>query len=463
MKILKIVMYSLCFVSLFWAVVVFFGAPFFTWAIVKYSDGQLIPSQVRVSPKLDIIVEKLDYEVKETKNMPAISGYSRAVKFIWSVRKGSPFLQLSFGPTALKDMGSADRISLYTSEIRDFELSKIHLNLKASNLDVEKTGTAKEVTMDGILRVDQSELTDLSLNAFELDLNYHGSYFMAALEGHLDRLSLVVPLSQQILATSLMADSIQLAEAGIDIMDVSGDVDFFNSGAKFSLNIETLKELNLQGDFKNIKTDGIVFTQDNRIESKFKTQVNSVSIFDERLGFRNVNAELIQDFSKNWSLNISAATLKSEIWFENMFYGTMPEASILIAASFDEKMGRLKSNVSFENNMEKGERIFGGGEISVALVTADQVFDCYSQKCDVKDITAKYFIDVGGERIDGTSKCRRKPCSLLTMRSRAVTSKTAEFFFGLRDQNLLNPLVLLFLQSAFLSGKQSGQGHEIEF
>ena len=339
--------------SLFWAVVIFFGAPFFTWAILKYSDGQLIPSQVRVSPKLDILVEKLDYEFKETKNMPAISGYSRAVKFTWSVRKGRPFLQLSIGPTALKDVGYADRISVYSSEIRDFDLSNILLNLKASNLDVEKTGTAKEVIMDGILRVDRSELTDLSLNAFDLDLNYHGSYFMAALEGHLDRLSFAVPLSQQILATSLMTDSLHLAEAGIDVIDVNGKVDFFNSGAKFSLNIGTLKELNLQGDFKKIKTEGSIFSQDNRSESKFKTQVNSVSIFDKWLGFRNVNAELIQDFSKNWSLNISADILKSEIWFENMFYGTMPEASVLIAASFDEKMGRLKSNVSFENNKEK--------------------------------------------------------------------------------------------------------------
>ena len=61
-------MYGLCFMSLLWAVVVFFGAPFFTWAILKYSDGQLIPSQVRVSPKLDILAEKLDYEFKETKD-----------------------------------------------------------------------------------------------------------------------------------------------------------------------------------------------------------------------------------------------------------------------------------------------------------------------------------------------------------------------------------------------------------
>ena len=449
--------------SLLWAVVVFFGAPFFTWAILKYSDGQLIPSQVRVSPKLDILAEKLDYEFKETKNMPAISGYSRAVKFIWSVKKGSPFLQLSIGPTVLKDVGSVDRITIYSSEIRDFELSKILLNLKASNLDIEKTGTAKEVIMDGVLKMDRSELTDLSLNALELDLNYHGSYFMAGLEGHLDRLSLAVPLRQQILAASLMTDSLNLAQAGIDILDVSGKVDFFNSGAKFSLNIEALKELNLQGDFKKIKTEGIVFAQDDKSESKFKTWVNSVSFFDKRLGFRNVNAELLKDFSKNWSLNISAATLKSEIWFENFFYGTMPEASILITASFDEKMGRLKSKVSFENNKEKGERIFGIGEISAALVTADQVLDCYFLECNVRDISVKYFIDVGGERIDGTSSCGREPCSIQTMSSRVATSKTTEFFVGLRDQNLLNPLFVLFLQSAFLSGKQSGQGHEIEF
>ena len=76
---------------------------------------------------------------------------------------------------------------------------------------------------------------------------------------------------------------------------------------------------------------------------------------------------------------------------------------------------------------------------------------------------AKYFIDVGGERIDGTTNCLRKPCSIQNMSSKVTTSKTTEFFFSLRDQQLLNPLVLLFLRSAFLSGKQSGQGHEIEF
>ena len=72
------------------------------------------------------------------------------------------------------------------------------------------------------------------------------------------------------MCTSLMTDSLNLTEAGIDILDVSGKVDFFNNGAKFSLNIEALKELNLQGDFKKIKTEGIVFAQDDKVKANSK-------------------------------------------------------------------------------------------------------------------------------------------------------------------------------------------------
>ena len=55
------------------------------------------------------------------------------------------------------------------------------LNLKASNLDIEKLYGKR--SYNGWRLEDGSvELTDLSLNALELDLNYHGSYFMAGLE-----------------------------------------------------------------------------------------------------------------------------------------------------------------------------------------------------------------------------------------------------------------------------------------
>ena len=58
---LRVFLYLVCIISVGWSVLVFGGPPIVKRLILVYSNGALMPSDVAVSPGLDLSISRLDF------------------------------------------------------------------------------------------------------------------------------------------------------------------------------------------------------------------------------------------------------------------------------------------------------------------------------------------------------------------------------------------------------------------
>lgn len=457
-------MYCLCFLSLSWGLIVFCSSPLLTWAISKYSNGQLIAAEARITPKLDILVDKLDFDLYEIKGgIPDVAGYSRAVKLAWSLKSGEPLIKLSVGPTTIRGIGSFNKTSIFTQNLKDFDFSNVLLNLNVSQLNFENFGTVEEVKAKATLITDLLDITDLSFNASELNLAYFGEYLANGVNGQLKRLSLVMPLGQQNMRISLKSRRVHLVEPSLNVIDLAGDVELFPEEVNISLSIQALNSLRGLGDLSGINIEGSFPTDSNNSNGEVKAKIDFVRLLEDQITFKDVNSELVNNFEKKWWISIAANTEKSEVWSNKVYYGVVPEASVRVKVDFDNEIDEIQSNFSFATANSEAALVRGEGEIEASLINKEALFFCSNLECEFRDINLNYSLFIENEKIEGFSKCDNGPCSINNMTNIASTTKTIEFFNALKNQNLLNPFLVFYLQSAFLSGEKSGKGHEIKF
>ena len=102
--ILRVLLYFICIISIGWSVLIFGGPPILKGLISGYSNGALKPDGITVSPRLDIGISRLEFNFESKVAGRHIEGFSRAIEIAWSLFGEKPLLEISLGPTVVKDL-----------------------------------------------------------------------------------------------------------------------------------------------------------------------------------------------------------------------------------------------------------------------------------------------------------------------------------------------------------------------
>ena len=108
MIVLRVFLYIICIISISWSILVFGGPTVIKRLIIAYSNGSVIPSNISVTPTLQIKIGRMEYDFKATKAKVPIAGFSRSTEVFWSFFGEQPFLTVDIGPTVLKDFAIAE-------------------------------------------------------------------------------------------------------------------------------------------------------------------------------------------------------------------------------------------------------------------------------------------------------------------------------------------------------------------
>ena len=84
MFILRLILIILILACLGWSTIFFAGPLIVKWVIVSYSGGQIIPSNVTMTPKLDAKIGKLDFQFEVPQKDNIVNGFSRSAQIFWS-------------------------------------------------------------------------------------------------------------------------------------------------------------------------------------------------------------------------------------------------------------------------------------------------------------------------------------------------------------------------------------------
>ena len=129
MTILRIFLYLICTFSIGWSVIVFGGPVIIKKVISGYTNGALVASDITLSPTLKINIGRLDFTFTNNRPEKLVEGSSRAAEISWSLFGQKPFLDLSFGPTFLRDYASADNMHIYTPNVHEIDWKNIFFDI----------------------------------------------------------------------------------------------------------------------------------------------------------------------------------------------------------------------------------------------------------------------------------------------------------------------------------------------
>lgn len=134
MKLFTFFLYAICLICLFWGILFFSGPSLVSWAIVSYSKGQIIPSNVIVTPRLDVKISRANFEFEQISGQPGISGFARAIEISWSLSRSKPLLYASIGPTTFNQGNFVDKIDVLSESLGDFDMNNIKYEIKVTKL-----------------------------------------------------------------------------------------------------------------------------------------------------------------------------------------------------------------------------------------------------------------------------------------------------------------------------------------
>ena len=116
MRLLRFSLYLILFVCALWALLVTAGSWIITVLIKQNFDNTVSVSGLRVTPKLGITADRVDYIGLNLFSDQTFNGFSRAIKIHWGgILKREPFIYLSVGPTFVESFGTAQSQQLFLS------------------------------------------------------------------------------------------------------------------------------------------------------------------------------------------------------------------------------------------------------------------------------------------------------------------------------------------------------------
>ena len=259
MRILKIFLYVTLIISLSWSALFFMGPYLIKWTVEKYTDGQIIVSDASLTPKFDLNIGRVSYNIKKTERSEPIIGFSRGLSVSWSILNSAPFLNLTSGPTVLKDFGELKAIEIGTANFSDFDYDELMFFSNIFGLELNSDISIETLYLSSSLKDNLSKLIGLSFELKNLKSDKIGELSVDNVSGRLKSLDLTLPISTQQVVISLDAQDISQEQFYITVSDLGGDVNFYNGDMTFDLTANQLGVAKVPLQMKSLNLDGRYF------------------------------------------------------------------------------------------------------------------------------------------------------------------------------------------------------------
>ena len=456
---LRIFLYIICFLCLSWGAAIFAGPTFLKSFIKSYSNGQLNAYSITVTPKLNVVIGRLEYTKMDASGSSYLDGFARSVKVFWSIFSDEPFITVQAGPSLLSDIFIADSLTFSTPSFSELDFQEIVINADVRNLEMPSSFYSGSLQMQAIFDRDKNKLRELSLGFKSAGTEALGSWVADELYASIDEINFNFPIEEQAILINLSADK---STAIRDKLDLSGlEVFFTISGGEIEFQISS-------GDFKYTAHDlihGSINAQGIYDQSGFlkKAHLNfpNVSIWSGTSERSDISLEIMGTESAGYEIRVVAETSPLELSVNDNFIGTLP-ASNLSANLFSKNDGsELYGETGFKFINEGASEITGNADLSVILDNSTNIFSCLILDCEISAFETASNLNFDQEWISITSRCISSPCNFSKLSYILKTSNTAEIFYKINGSKIISPLHTFYFFALINEGKKVGDGHEV--
>lgn len=430
MLILRFFLYMICFFCMTWSFVIFGGPILLRGFINSYTDGVVTISDIRISPKLDVSIGRIELASKNNESKTHLRGFSRSTEISWSLKSGQSFLIIDFGPTVIKDLVVAERLLLQTPPFKELDWGNLILAGRADKLDFKSFGVVDDLVLEGDFNYEFLKVSDLYFELNKVEALYSGQQLsIGAVSLELDEVKLDdVPSSQNF-------------KGKFSAVDISDDRSHF-SISNMTGTIDVLGEIkNLKAELQNVRLPNIL---DLSSLSEVLIEINKID--DNKYG-----------------VSVDGNSNDFELYFASSFIGSIPPSSFKIDLELDTLKSQVTANSTINLDNLHPPAISGEASAKFLLNSIGGLLQCNIENCNLSGVDLNYQLDFGQEWVKGRSFCSGSPCTLRTMDNSVTTSGTSDVFTAINRAGILNPLYSLYLYSLVGSGQKIGRGHQLKF
>ena len=458
---LRFPLYLICALCLGWSVLVFGGPTLIKWIIISYSDGRVTPSNITVTPKLDVRISRLDYEFSDDDVLQPFGGFSRSVNVDWSLFDDQAFLEIQLGPTFLENTMLAESIKFYTLSYENIDLDKILFDIEVENFSVNNLGKAAILKGQSFYLPEKSKISDLSFKVTDLASEQTGLWDIKLVEGTAGDFSLSLPFDEQSVLEKFSAEQISSAIYKLLASNINGDITIREEEFGFDLNFAEMLFTDFSGNVGAMRTvgsfDGNGSLNELRIEA-----LNGV--FDNQaVSFSSVRADISKTRAQNYKALLDASLNKLDVTIGDNYWGSLPDSRIDIELNLDEAASTISSTINLNLTDTKGPNVTGLGQLNTKLNNEADLWDCLAAQCALSDFRLDYQIDLDQQSIKGESVCLTGNCAFRDIKNTLTISDTTKVFEVLGRSKMLNPFILAYIYAVVMAGEPSGRGHKINF
>ena len=387
-------------------------------------------------------------------------GFPRATEIAWSLFGEKPFLEISLGPSVVKDYATADSVKFYTPSFKTIDWKNIAVVANIESVVANPFAKIYSVTLDGLLNLEAAKISNVNIGAGELSaINGDARYTAGSLKTFLSELSLNGNLAEQLLSGTFTIEDIKTSEPNFTAPTAIVEVLVTETAKDLKINLHDVRLSEFGGYIKHLIVDGS-FTQSNALQEL--QIVSADGFFSKKLPkFQEISARIKRSDHEQYQVSIEGNLKEFEISESDNFIGLLPASNFVIDSEVDREVAKMTATSKFNFTTVSSTDISGFVEMGFSSELLRNL-ECSFLNCELSDINFLYEINIDDEWVKGSSYCSKSFCDLSEMELLVRTSNTASIFTILNQGKILSPLSSLYLYGVISSGQKINGGHELK-
>ena len=460
---LRTILYIICFLSLSWIFLLFAGPAVIQWSIAKFSGGQVVATNVNVTPKLFISLSNLRYIHDDETNVAPTVVIMRSAKVSWSIFRDQPFLVLDIGPTFLNNTRVLDSAKIYTPKFRDVNFTSPTFLAEIDTFKYDKEITLNDLKLNFNVDTENGVLHDLSFAFSDSRLGFNGDWSIGSFIGGADTLSLDRPIGQQALVLNVLAEEIngvrfentyRLSKLSLTLNVKRNFTEFMGKINDFYLEDTKnhIGSITAEGSVshKNFLKNATIDFYNGKFENNFPN-------------FSRITTDISGTKAGVYNFEVNGETIQKDFNTSARYIGTLPATKLDLNFSVDNSLSNIQGASEIKFNASEKSDISATLEFNLVSESGHSFVTCSMISCRFSGIDIDYTLLVDREWIKGWSRCTLEVCDLKQLENFLKTSDTVTFFTKINNEKILNPIVSAYLYSIIASGRRHGNGHEVIF
>ena len=458
MFILRLILIVILVVCLGWSTIFFAGPYIIKWAIFSHSGGQIIPSNVTMTPKLDAKIGKLDFQFEVPQQDNIVNGFSRSAQIFWSLSKKRPLLEISIGPTYIEKVFFAESLKFVTPSLSQFDFQKIFIKAEFENMQFEHFGKSAAVQFQAYFTDNLSRISDFHFDLSDVNTVWLMPWSAPNIEGSINFFDLKLPLNKQEIPVEFSINSLGSDNPKIIVSKANGTIIINEMNAKYKAGLANLDLANLDGSIEKINIQGLYnfeyLTHDTLIDF-FNGAFSNVPSFP----FLNMQ---INTINQNYRFEASGELNSFDLNVSDNYIGKLPASSLEIEGRVDTEKAKTNVIANLATLTHNPLNFFGDIRFEGQLGGKRSFWGCFEAECEFNNMNLDYKLGFGQEWLRGVLGCLSPPCNFSSLSHTLTTSDTGAIFTSITDSNILNPLMTIFFYNFIKAGKEIDKGHEIK-